>query len=373
MPSESHDERALADLVEARLRDRARGLAVDRVGDNVVVRSELGSRRGASCSAATSTRCPANGNAHARAATATPCTGSGTADMKGGLAIMLTLAEALAAQPDAARFDATFVFYAGEEIAEEWNGLRDLFARAPELVAGDLAVLLEPTDGWVEAGCQGTLHVRATYRGARCAHRPPVDGDERDPPGGRRARRASPPADPGPVDVDGLEYRQALQAVRIEGGIANNVVPDECTLVVNRRFAPSVSRRARPRPRRGRSWPTPTRSRCSTRRSRRRPNLWDPLVAELVGTFDLGVRPEARLDRRRALRRARHPGAQLRARRPDARAHRRGAGDAGVARRLPRGARPVPRRGLGEERRWRSRRISGARSRSCGGTTARTA
>ena len=108
--------------------------------------------------------------------------------MKGGLAVMLTLAEAVAARPDAARFDATFVFYVGEEIAEEWNGLRDLFARAPELVAGDLAVMLEPTDGWVEAGCQGTLHVRATYRGARAHTARPWMGDERDPPRRRRAR-----------------------------------------------------------------------------------------------------------------------------------------------------------------------------------------
>jgi succinyl-diaminopimelate desuccinylase len=210
--------------------------------------------------------------------------------MKGGLAIMLTLAEALAAQPDSARFDATFVFYAGEEIAEEWNGLRELFARTPELVAGDLAVLLEPTDGWVEAGCQGTLHLRATYRGARShTARPWMGTNAIHRAAAALARVAD--GDPGPVDVDGLEYRQALQVVRIDGGIANNVVPDECTLVVNRRFAPSIS---------------PEQAEAETRALladadeievvnasiAAPPNLWDPLVAELVGTFDLGVRPK---------------------------------------------------------------------------------
>ncbi len=286
--SESRDERALADLVEARLRDRAPGLAVDRVDDNVVARSALGRDRRVVLGGHLDT-VPANGNA-------TPSRdgdtlhGLGTADMKGGLAIMLTLADALAARPDAARFDATLVFYAGEEIAEEWNGLRDLFARAPELVAGDLAILLEPTEGWVEVGCQGTLHVRATYRGAR-AHtaRPWMGENAIHRMAGALGRIAV--TDPGPVDVDGLEYRQALQAVRIEGGIANNVVPDAGAIVVNRRFAPSVSAEVAE---------AETRALVSDAdeievlnvSAAAPPNLWDPLVAELVGSFDLGVRPK---------------------------------------------------------------------------------
>ena len=156
---------------------------------------------------------------------------------------------------------------------------------------GDLAILLEPTDGWVEAGCQGTLHLRATFRGARAHTARPVDGGERDPPavpalGADRGARIR-----GPIDVDGLEYRQSLQVVRIEGGIANNVVPDECVVTVNRRFAPSVSL---------------DEARAETEAlldgadeievvnasPAAPPNLWDPLVAELVGSFDLGVRPK---------------------------------------------------------------------------------
>jgi succinyl-diaminopimelate desuccinylase len=232
---------------------------------------------------------PANGNAVPRRDGDT-LHGLGSADMKGGLAVMLTLAEACGARADAARFDATFVFYVGEEIAEEWNGLRDLFARAPGLVAGDLAVLLEPTEGWVEAGCQGTLHLRATYRGARShTARPWMGVNAIHRAAAALGRIAT--TDPGPVDVDGLEYRQALQAVRIEGGVANNVVPDECSIVVNRRFAPSVS---------------VDQAEAETlaliadadeievlnASVAAPPNLWDPLVAELVGSFDLGVRPK---------------------------------------------------------------------------------
>jgi succinyl-diaminopimelate desuccinylase len=288
VPSESHTERALADLVEARLRDRAPGLGVERVGDNVVVRSGLGRDRRVLLGGHLDT-VPANGNATPRRDGDT-LHGLGTADMKGGLAVMLTLAEAMAARGHDARFDATFVFYAGEEVAEEWNGLRDLFTRASELVAADLAVLLEPTDGWVEAGCQGTLHLQATYRGAR-AHtaRPWMGVNAIHRAAGALGRIAA--GDPGPVDVDGLEYTQALQAVRVEGGIANNVVPDECRVIVNRRFAPSVTADVAEAETRA-LVADADQIEVLNRSNAAPPNLWDPLVAELVGSFDLGVRPK---------------------------------------------------------------------------------
>ena len=157
--------------------------------------------------------------------------------MKGGLAVLLHLARDLATHPGGR--DVTLVFYEGEEVADEHNGLRFLFAEHAELVAGDLAILLEPTGGWLEAGCQGTVHVRATFTGKRAHTARPWMGTNaihRAAPvlarlrGLRGARRSN---------VDGLDYREALQVVRVHGGIANNVVPDVCEFVVNRRIAPS--------------------------------------------------------------------------------------------------------------------------------------
>jgi succinyl-diaminopimelate desuccinylase len=151
---------------------------------------------------------------------------------------MLQLAASIAEDPGDR--DVTFVFYEGEEVADEHNGLRRLFAERPELVAGDLAILLEPTGGWIEAGCQGTIHARATFHGARAHSARPwmgVNAVHRAAPLlGRIASYEAPT-----VTVDGLDYRESLQVVRIEAGIASNVVPDRCELIVNRRYAPACS------------------------------------------------------------------------------------------------------------------------------------
>ncbi len=290
VPSVSRHEAAIADLVERHLRERAAALRIERIGDNIVVRTELSRDQRVVLGGHLDT-VPPNANQSPRRDGDT-LHGLGTADMKGGLAIMLTLAEALAAQLEAARFDVTLVFYVAEEIAEQWNGLRALFADHADLVAGDLAVLLEPTDGWVEAGCQGTLHLRATFHGARAHSARPWMGENAiHRAAATLARLADPGADPGTADVDGLEFRQSLQVVNIEGGIANNVVPDRCAITVNRRFAPSVL--------------------LATAEAETRalladadeievvnasvaapPDLWNPLIAELVGSFDLAVRPK---------------------------------------------------------------------------------
>ena len=156
VPSVSGDETVLADAVEHRVRDRAPGLSIDRVANNVVVRTDLGRARRIVLGGHLDT-VPVNGNAEPRV-DGDVLHGLGSADMKGGLAVLLALAE-LASTRDATH-DLTFFWYEGEEVADEHNGLRHLFEVDPELLAGDLAILLEPTGGWVEAGCQGTLHAR---------------------------------------------------------------------------------------------------------------------------------------------------------------------------------------------------------------------
>jgi succinyl-diaminopimelate desuccinylase len=214
--------------------------------------------------------------------------GLGTADMKGGIAALLALAERASAAPG--RFDCTFFFYEGEEVADEHNGLRHLFEVAPDLVAGDLAILLEPTSGWVEAGCQGTIHVRATWHGERAHSARPWMGVN-------AIHRAAPTLrvlagfDAATVEIEGLQFREALQIVRVEGGVANNVVPDRCSIVVNRRYAPSRSlERAVDEVR---SYVAEADEIEVVNASPAAPpNLLSPLVAEFVGTLDLAVRPK---------------------------------------------------------------------------------
>ena len=210
--------------------------------------------------------------------------------MKGGVAILLRLAEEVASAGGSARHDCTFVFYEGEEIADEHNGLRHLFDKRPDLLAGDLAVLCEPTDGWVEAGCQGTIHIRATFRGRRAHSARPftgVNAVHRAAP--VLARLAEFPAEA--VDVDGLEYREALQVVRVEGGVANNVIPDECSFVVNRRFAPTRVLDEQIDALRALVVDADEVEVLNASPAAP-PNLVNPLVAEFIGVRDLGVRPK---------------------------------------------------------------------------------
>lgn len=285
VPSVSGTEAALADVVEDALRGGAPGLEVTRLGANVIARTAGGARERVVLGGHLDT-VPENGNASPRRE-GDAVHGLGAADMKGGLAVLLSLAASIRDQP---RRDVTFVFYEGEEVADEHNGLRRLFAERPELVAGDLAILLEPTGGWIEAGCQGTIHARATFRGARAHSARPwmgVNAVHRAAPMLARIAAHEAPT----VTVDGLEYRESLQVVRIEAGIANNVVPDRCDVVVNRRYAPACSFD---------DALTQTKVflaeadevEIASASPAAAPNLTHPLVAALIETGKLDVRPK---------------------------------------------------------------------------------
>ena len=158
--SVSHHEAAITDHIEAALRALIH-LDVERVGDNLVARTHLGRSTRVVLAGHTDT-VPVNANASARI-DGDVLWGLGSADMKGGLAVMLALAEAV---PDPA-VDVTWVFYAGEEVSAEHNGLGHLMRDRPDLVVGDVAILGEPTDGEIEAGCQGTMRLEVTLRGER--------------------------------------------------------------------------------------------------------------------------------------------------------------------------------------------------------------
>jgi succinyl-diaminopimelate desuccinylase len=204
---------------------------VVRVDDNVVGRTRLG-RPARLVLAGHLDTVPANGNEQPRVEADTVW-GLGAADMKGGLAVLLELASTVG-EP---ALDATFVFYAGEEVALQYNGLRRLLASRPDLLEADAALLCEPTGCRVEAGCQGTLRLTATQRGERAHTARPWMGRNAIHRLGPILDRVAAYEERRPV-LDGCEYREALQAVRVEGGVAGNVVPDIATVTLNHRFAP---------------------------------------------------------------------------------------------------------------------------------------
>lgn len=233
VPSVSGDEAALADLVEAALRARPH-LEVLREGDSVVARTHAGRERRVVVAGHLDT-VPVAGNLPSRLEGGVVW-GRGAVDMKAGVAVMLSLAAELAAPAH----DVTWVFYDQEEVEAERNGLGRIARRHPEWLAADFAVLGEPTAAGVEGGCNGTLRAEVRVPGVAAHSARAWTGVNAIHAAGEVLRRLA-EYEPRTVAVDGLEYREGLNAVLIRGGVAGNVIPDECVVTVNYRFAPSTS------------------------------------------------------------------------------------------------------------------------------------
>jgi len=229
--SPSREERALADLVEERLM-AAPHLSVTRIGDNVVARTTHGRARRVVVAGHLDT--VATGEAGARVE-GRVLWGLGSADMKGTLAAMLLLAEQLEEPP----VDLTWVFYAREEIGRSESGLLEISEVDASLLAGEVAILGEPTDGFLEAGCQGTLRMSISLVGVAAHTARPfmgVNAIHRAAP--LLAALAEAGASPRVARIDDVDFAEQIQVVGITGGGAGNVVPDRVTVVVNHRFAP---------------------------------------------------------------------------------------------------------------------------------------
>ena len=228
--SESHEEGPFVDWLAEQLA-AVPSLEVERVGDNLVART-MGSGSARVLLAGHTDTVPANGNATPRVEGDT-LWGLGATDMKAGLAVMLELARTIT-EP---ALEVTYVFYAAEEVAAIHNGLGHLFRDRPDLLVADVALLGEPTDAVIEAGCQGTMRIQVTVQGARAHTARPWMGRNAVHRLGRILAAVEAVPERRPV-IDGCEFREALQAVAVTGGVAGNVVPDQATVTLNHRFAP---------------------------------------------------------------------------------------------------------------------------------------
>ena len=234
IPSESRDEARIAHEVEAALRAQTSGFEIVRNGNAVLARTSL-HRPSRVLLAGHLDTVPVAENLPSRRENDV-LHGCGTADMKSGDAVFLHLA-ATVAEPV---HDLTLVFYDCEEIDSAANGLGRIERELPDWLSADVAILGEPTAGYIEAGCQGTLRVVVSANGTRAHSARSWLGDNAihklgavlDRLEGYQARS---------VDIDGCQYREGLSAVRIDGGVAGNVIPDAASVSVNFRFAPDRS------------------------------------------------------------------------------------------------------------------------------------
>lgn len=230
IPSESRREKRIADEVEAALREQT-NLEVIRNADAVLARTNLGLPSRVLLAGHLDT-VPVADNLPSRLVDG-ELHGCGTSDMKSGDAVFLHLA-ATVAEP---AHDITLVMYDREEIEASANGLNRIEKELPDWLQADVAILGEPSGGYIEAGCQGTLRVVISATGTRAHSARSWLGDNAiHKLGAVLDRLASYQARS--VEIDGCTYREGLSAVRIDGGIAGNVIPDAASATVNYRFAP---------------------------------------------------------------------------------------------------------------------------------------
>lgn len=235
--SVSGNEKQLADMVEEALRAHEH-LEISRDGDCVVARTHFGRDQRVVIAGHLDT-VPVANNLPSRLEQ-TPdglhVVGRGTCDMKGGVAVQLQLAAELT---DANR-DITWVFYDHEEVSADLNGLGRVAKNSPELLQADFAVLMEPTDARIEGGCQGTCRILITVPG-RAAHSARSWLGLNAIHGLADVLERINVYEPREVDVEGLTYREGLNAIRVSGGVAGNVIPPSASIEINYRFAPDKS------------------------------------------------------------------------------------------------------------------------------------
>lgn len=234
IPSESRHEQRIAGEIESALRAQTVGYDVIRSGNAVLARTDFGRPSRVLLAGHTDT-VPVADNLPSRLVGG-ELHGCGTSDMKSGDAVFLHLAATIAGPSH----DITLVMYDCEEIEASANGLGRIERELPDWLQADVAILGEPSGGYVEAGCQGTIRMVARATGTRAHSARSWLGDNAIHKLGAVLDRLS-RYRPRNVDIDGCTYREGMSAVRIDGGIAGNVIPDAASVTVNFRFAPDRS------------------------------------------------------------------------------------------------------------------------------------
>lgn len=233
IPSESLDEGEIADAVERSLRPLAH-LEVHRDGNTIVARTNTGAPQRVVIGGHLDT-VPAHDNLPHHI-DGDRLYGLGACDMKGGVAVSLKLAAAMI-EPV---WDVTYLYYECEEIEARFNGLARVAATHPDWLDGDFAILMEPSNAGIEAGCQGSLRVEVEVPGVRAHSARSWMGDNAIHKTSEVLNRLA-AYEPAVVTVDGLDYREGMNAVAVSGGIAGNVIPDRVVVTVNHRYAPSTT------------------------------------------------------------------------------------------------------------------------------------
>ena len=159
--------------------------------------------------------------------------GRGATDMKASDAVLLYLAATLR-NPN---YDLTYILYDHEEVSADKNGLRRLIEAHPDWVGGDFAIIAEPTSCGIEGGCNGTIRFDVIAHGVAAHSARAWMGDNAIHKAAEILDRLQ-AYEAQDVAVDGLTYREGVNATLISGGTGTNVIPDECRVHVNYRFAP---------------------------------------------------------------------------------------------------------------------------------------
>jgi succinyl-diaminopimelate desuccinylase len=162
--------------------------------------------------------------------------GCGTTDMKGGVAVAVELVRDLA-EREPGPYDVALLLFGKEELPAQFSPLPDLFERSQIATAADLAILLEPTDLTIQAGCLGNLNAQLTFTGvsghsarpwtAENAIEKAIEGLA--PIAAHERREAI---------VGGLPFYEVVSITMLEAGIASNVIPDRAVATLNFRYAP---------------------------------------------------------------------------------------------------------------------------------------